>query len=270
MKWIGSKNSISPLVTSHFPKNIETYYEPFAGGAKIFFYLLQHPNAFSINKFVISDINSELIQIYNIVKNDPFKLIKSYSENWQLFSKNKEHYYKVRLEYNETKNPLLLYFLTRTSINGLIRYNSKGEFNSSHHPKRQGMQPNKIEKIILYYNKLLNNVNVQFLESSFDQIKVLNNKDVVYLDPPYTNSGDLYGRAFNVSSLFNWIEKLPCSWFLNLNAVSGSDNNEINIPLKYDEKKQLFAGKSYYRKVSNQKEVNTYDYFYFKLKGLND
>jgi DNA adenine methylase len=43
IKWSGSKRSQSEEIVKKFPKEINTYYEPFVGGASILFQLL-HSN----------------------------------------------------------------------------------------------------------------------------------------------------------------------------------------------------------------------------------
>ena len=56
-------------MTEYFPKNYNQYIEPFIGGGAIFFHLLP-------KKAIISDNNPDLINCYNVIKDDVENLIK--------------------------------------------------------------------------------------------------------------------------------------------------------------------------------------------------
>ena len=262
IKWTGSKRSISSKITSYFPEYIETYYEPFVGGGSVFFKLLKDNR--NIKKFKLSDKNDSLIDILNIVKDNPKELIVSYNDKWQKLQKDPNFFYTERDTYNKTKDPLVFYFLTRTCYNGTIRYNNKGEFNTSHHFGRTGMVPNKVEKIILYYSDLMKGKDIDFECKSFENISPSGGRDVVYADPPYTNSKSLYFGNISFKTLLSWLDHLPCSWFMNINQVSSEDNEE-DVSIKYTNKELLFSGNSSFSRMKG-KNVNVGEYFYYKIQ----
>jgi DNA adenine methylase len=70
VKWVGGKRQILPSIVELMPKNIKnhTYVEPFIGGGAVFFYL-QPKNA------IINDYNSELINVYKVIKDNLHELI---------------------------------------------------------------------------------------------------------------------------------------------------------------------------------------------------
>ena len=77
IKWAGGKSQLIEDIEARLPKQFKelneiTYIEPFVGGGAILFYLLTHYN--NIKKAVINDINFDLINCFNVVKNDPEKL----------------------------------------------------------------------------------------------------------------------------------------------------------------------------------------------------
>lgn len=240
---------------------IETYYEPFLGGGSVFFRLLK--NNANVKKFKLSDKNDSLINVLTIVKNNPQELILSYNDKWEKLQKDPNFFYTERDTYNKTKDPLVFYFLTRTCYNGTIRYNGKGEFNTSHHFGRTGMIPRKVEEIVLYYSELMRGKDIDFTCSSFENIFPINNKDVVYLDPPYTNTKTLYFGNISFDSLLSWIDKLPCSWFMNINCINSMDNEET-ISIKYTDRKVLSSGNSSFSRMKG-KSVDVGEYFYYKL-----
>ena len=137
IKWSGSKRSQSEEIIKSFPKSINTYYEPFIGGGSVLFQLLH--SDIRVEQYICSDINKDLIVLWNMIKDNPNHLCIKYEEMWNELNSiedielKKQYYYKVRSKYNTTREPHLFLFLSRTCTNGLIRYNSKNEFNTSFH-----------------------------------------------------------------------------------------------------------------------------------------
>ena len=81
IKWIGSKRIQSGEIVQYFPNFINTYYEPFCGGCSVLFQLLSSPNHY-VNRCVCSDINGDLIDLWNTVKRDPDGLYDEYVRMW--------------------------------------------------------------------------------------------------------------------------------------------------------------------------------------------
>lgn len=262
IKWTGSKRPIAKKIISYFPKEIETYYEPFLGGGSVFFQLLR-TNEITVKNFELSDINDSVINIFTIVKDNPLELILSYRDNWEKLQKDSNYFYFQRDIYNETKDPLIFYFLTRTCYNGTIRYNKDGEFNTSHHFSRTGMLPDKVEKIILYYNFLMKEKCINFRCSSFEEVIPQKMEDIIYLDPPYTNTKALYFGNISFPNLLSWVNNFRCSWFMNINGINKTNNEElINIP--FTGREVLFSGNSSFSRMK-KKSVTVSEYFYYRL-----
>ncbi len=99
----------------------------------------------------------------------------------------------VRERYNKEHNPLDFMFIMRTTTNGMPRYNRNGEFNNSFHITRNGITPNRLEKIIFEWSDLLKENNVEFIACSYEEIKP-QKRDFVYLDPPYANTTATYNE----------------------------------------------------------------------------
>src|SRR3989344_5832405 len=91
VKWAGGKKQLLEQFKNFFPKEIKTYYEPFIGGGAVLFYILQTYNP---KKVLISDTNEELMNCYEVIKNDVEELILSLKKHKQ--AHNKEYYYKIR------------------------------------------------------------------------------------------------------------------------------------------------------------------------------
>lgn len=261
IKWTGSKRPLATKIISYFPKSIETYHEPFLGGGSVFFELLR--SNINVKNYQLSDKNESLINIFKIVKESPDDLIISYKEHWERLQKNPDYFYIQRDYYNKTKDPLSFYFLTRTCYNGTIRYNKNGDFNTSHHFGRPGMEPRKISEIVKYYSNLMKNKDINFMVESFVNISPNNKFDVLYLDPPYTNTKALYFGNISVNELKTWLNTIKCSWFMNINGINSTDNEE-NIDIDYTSKELLLSGNSSFSRIKG-KNINVKEYFYYKM-----
>ena len=196
LKWVGGKTQIIDTVLSKIPNNINTYYEPFIGGGSVFLALLSdviHKKRI-IKKMILSDKNKFLINTYNIIKNEPKKLISQLKilsnkyYNKKSLSKKEEFYYEMREKYNKsnisniTKASLFI-FLNKTGFRGLYREGPKG-FNVSFGNYINPSIYN--DKQILEISHVLNKYKVLFKYASYTSVlKSVKSGDFVYLDPPY-------------------------------------------------------------------------------------
>ena len=105
---------------------------------------------------------------------------------------------------------------------------------------------------------------IDFECKSFENISPSGGRDVVYADPPYTNSKSLYFGNISFKTLLSWLDHLPCSWFMNINQVSSEDNEE-DVSIKYTNKELLFSGNSSFSRMKG-KNVNVGEYFYYKIQ----
>lgn len=142
-------------------------------------------------------------------------------------------------------------FLTRTCMNGLIRYNKKGEFNTSFHINRPGIHPDRLEKIINHWNELLNKKDIMFINR--DYLKVETKKgDFMYLDPPYFYTKGMYFGTINLNEFLDWLKNSNCSYLLSYDGVRGSINKTQNIPINlYDKHIYIDSGISSFSRLVN-------------------
>jgi DNA adenine methylase len=217
IKWTGSKKNISKLISSHIKTNKTKYIEPFVGGGSMFFEILNNKNL-PFKEYHINDFNKNLINIYLSLKNNYNELYNSYLENYNIF--NSDFYHKdifenrkiffniLKQKFNSDKNDFILFYsLTRFSYNGMIRYNQKGDYNSSCHFTRSGMEPIKVKKLLNEHYNLLNNKNIIITNTSYENLQYDENS-FTYLDPPYINSKELYYGNFNNNEFISYIKKL--------------------------------------------------------------
>lgn len=143
VKWAGGKGSLISQLTSFYPFElkdgmIDKYVEPFVGGGAVLIDILQKYNVKEAYAF---DINQDLINCYNVIKNKVEDLIQGLDIKEKDFLKlemedRQKYFYEVRKEYNSyrldneinVKRASEFIFLNRTCFNGLYRVNKNGEF----------------------------------------------------------------------------------------------------------------------------------------------
>lgn len=195
IKWSGSKRSQAEQILNYFPNEISTYYEPFCGGCSVLKRLLD--SNIKVNRYVCSDLNQDLINLWLMIKSSPIHLAEVYEKLWKELnidedkSRKREYFNTVRDRYNSERRPEDFLFIMRTTTNGMPRYNKNGEFNNSFHITRNGIQPNKLYKILQEWSNKLNQYQVEFYAKNYDQIRS-EVGDLLYLDPPYFNTKGMY------------------------------------------------------------------------------
>lgn len=181
IKWAGGKKQLLEQFKPFFPKKIERYFEVFVGGGAVLFYIIK---TYKPKYVFISDINEELINTYEIIKNDVESLITELKKLRQFH--NKETYYKIRAEDPKLLSPLTrasrFIYLNKTCFNGLYRVNSKGGFNV---PMGSYKNPSIFsEEDLREISKLLQNVKIKLMPFE-DILKYAKENDFCYFDPPY-------------------------------------------------------------------------------------
>lgn len=187
LKWVGGKRALMPEIIERMPKKFNNYFEPFVGGGALFFELKKR-GMLEGKKSYLFDVNKELINVYNTVKNNPQELIEILRE----FQSNHSHdfYYQTRAMDKESSFSSLsnamrsarFIYLNKTCFNGLYRVNSKGFYNV---PMGSYKNPTICDKNLIYSaSRALQDTEV--LHVDFTKVLDFAKKgDFVYFDPPY-------------------------------------------------------------------------------------
>ena len=181
VKWIGGKRQLLSqfrelgLYPSGFDGAGGRYFEPFVGGGAVFFDL-QSKNA------TISDLNSELITAYSVIRDNVEPLIESLKKHIY----DKDYFLKMRAmnpaEMSDVDIASRFIYLNRTCFNGMYRVNSKGQFNVPF-----GRYKNPI---------ICDEDNLRAVSRALQGVEILNADykvtvskagvgDFIYFDPPY-------------------------------------------------------------------------------------
>ena len=187
LKWVGGKRQLLDTLTALVPKKMTAYCEPFVGGGALLFCLQP-------NRAYINDINSELMLVYSVIRNNVEELITAL----QKYKNDEKFFYSIReLDRNKEKYTSLsdvekaarILYLNKTCYNGLFRVNNAGEFNSpfGHYRNPNIVNAPTLRAVSLYLQKK------DIFLSSGDYANVLDELprgSFVYLDPPYDPISD--------------------------------------------------------------------------------
>lgn len=207
LKYRGGKAREIPRILPHVPKDFNRYIEPFFGGGALFFYL-------EPEQALINDANSKLMAFYRQLRDDyplmrkqmdelqriyevnqsEYRRLKEAHPNRRVPNANEELYYRLRQLYNYPDGSLLegvlYFFINKTAYSGMIRHNSKGEYNV---PFGRYASFNT-QLITQRHSELLQRAELFNLD--YREIFAMAKKDdFVFLDPPYDCVFNDYGNT---------------------------------------------------------------------------
>lgn len=216
--YVGDKYKLMKQLRELFPKQISTYIEPFAGGGSSFLNT-------TAQKYIVNDIDYYVValhkylssyagrqeefikKLYDVIDEYglscsfrnitvPDDLKKKYVKTY--YSKyNKASYIKMRNDFNEKEDLMLLYLLLIYGFNHMIRFNSSGKFNL---PVGNVDFNKNVYNAICQYLDFMEKVDIVF--ENKDYMTFLNELEYdqntyVYFDPPYLISGSEYNKYWD-------------------------------------------------------------------------
>jgi DNA adenine methylase len=182
LKWAGGKGQLLAQLRPLLPAvgTYGRYFEPFAGGAALFF-------ALNPKRALLADVNAELIDCYKAARDDVDAVIEALGQ----YRYGADHYYRAR-ELDPRTLPLAqraarTIYLNRTGYNGLYRVNRSGKFNV---PMGRYTNPTLCDAANLKAcSKALAKVVLRL--EDFEAVAARAKPgDFVYFDPPYVPVSD--------------------------------------------------------------------------------
>lgn len=182
LKWVGGKRQLLPSLLPLIPDTYTTYCEPFVGGGALLF-SIQPKHA------IINDVNKELINVYETVRDDVEGVISALKE----CKNTPEFFYEIRSRdrdiekyaaLSNVERAARIIYLNKTCFNGLYRVNRKGAFNV---PFGSYKNPQIIDKDTLRaVSEYFQENEIIFCNKDYkDVLEQLSSESFVYLDPPY-------------------------------------------------------------------------------------
>jgi DNA adenine methylase len=199
LKWIGNKQTIAPKIISYFPDRFHTYFEPFLGSGGVL-------GVLAPGKGIASDTFRPLMEIWQTLRSNPKELVSWYTERFNLIrTAGKERaYQQVLASYNSRPNGADLVFLCRACYGGVVRFRQSDGYMSTPVGVHNPVSPESFgERVNLWFERTLGTdfINADYTEA----LKCVRRGDLVYCDPPYSDSQTiLYGaQTFSLVQLFS-------------------------------------------------------------------
>jgi DNA adenine methylase len=180
VKWVGGKTRLLPELLARMPAQFNRYYEPFAGGAALFFRV-------GPARAVLNDFNKDLVNLYTTIGKKVDDVIRRLGVHRKLH--NEEHYYEMRARWNDVSvswtnvdRAAAFVYLNKTCFNGLWRVNRSGGFNVPmgryQDPPICATESLRAAAAVLRHAELRNG-------HYRDAVKDVRSGDFLYFDPPY-------------------------------------------------------------------------------------
>ena len=192
--YMGNKYKLLKYILPLFPDNIENFYDLFGGSgvvsinvsAKNKYYNEINENVYNLFK-MFQDNKPEQLDEYISGKIKEFN-IKHFDKNYKEHIDEQQAYYDFRNYYNsqDVKDYRDLYILICYSMNHLMRFNSKNEFNAS-----VGSTQRYVKEYIYNAYEPMKQVNISC--KNYKEVPIKENC-FVYCDPPYFNTLAVYNE----------------------------------------------------------------------------
>jgi DNA adenine methylase len=173
LKWQGNKSKHLKHIIKYIPDEYNKYIEPFIGSGAVFLKL-------EPNKWIINDLNTDLINIWNTVKDSPDEIIKEFKTFGKKFKKmsneNKKKWCKeitngIEHQSYDTQRAIDYMLMSFCSYMGFLFVNNKFNF--------QGLEMN------IYIRNTYTFLNYNYYNNILDISDFLNN-----------SSGKIYNKDY--------------------------------------------------------------------------
>jgi DNA adenine methylase len=223
LRWAGGKRWLAPYLAPVITQVLKgRYIEPFVGSASMFF-------AVAPAKATLSDLNSELIDIYRQVANHPRLLERRLAA----MAVNKRTYYKVRSSHptRQIEKAIRFIYLNRTCFGGIHRTNQNGVFNVPYGGGSRTPEVLYRDNLLVKCSRLLSSPEVRLIEGDFEpHLDLATTGDVIFCDPTYRAAGrgrfDRYGPQ-----VFSWADQIR----LARHALSAQSRGVTVLVMNADE-----------------------------------
>lgn len=229
--YVGDKYKLLKEIIPIFPKKIERFIEPFAGGGSVFLNI-------SASEILLNDIDKYVYLLHTFLKEHAEKenvflekigdiiyeygFSRSYTEDivpYELKEKYKKTYYAHfnKESFNQLKNDFnnaveinlyQFYVLLIYGFNRMIRFNKEGKYNLP--VGNVDLNKNVITALKDYF-QIVKNQNIKWY--NLDYLEFLEKvkpkeTDFVYFDPPYLITFSEYNKLWKEENEYNLITKL--------------------------------------------------------------
>ncbi len=182
--WLGGKHQLAGRIISRIPEH-QCYAEPFAGAGWVFYG--KHPSPVE----VINDINKEIVTLYRVVQHHLDEFVRQF--RWLLVSRDE---YLRRWEENpdsmtDIQRAVRFYYIHQNSFGGKIAGASFGT--ATTRPPKLNLL--RVEEELSAAHLRLSRAYIENLPYADLIRRYDRDTTFFYIDPPYWNCEDYYGKG---------------------------------------------------------------------------
>lgn len=244
VRWSGGKRKQSEEIIKSMPNKVSTVFIPFLGGGSVMYQLVN--SNIKYDKIIVSDIYKPLMDIWDLIINNPQELIDKYTEYYNKFQEDNEFYYDIVNQYNkmdeDKKDPHVFHFITRSCMRGNINFDKFGNFITKHQQasaKGDGViAPALLLPIVNRWSEALQDVELRC--ESYDAIEnEVTENDYCFFDPPYIDGTWYKDNNLDMDKFYSFLRSIPCDYSITLNG----DKDIYPIPEDlYTDHKYIYYG----------------------------
>ena len=230
LKWVGNKYRFASQIVSFFPTSYRRYFEPFLGSGAVLATLAPRDA-------LASDIFKPLIEIWQELKTSPETLVQWYAVRWQRIKEGEKVavYEAIKASYNSNPNGADLLFLARSCYGGIVRFRQADGYMSTPCGIHNPIAPPEFARRVSEWNRRVSSTTFRHMEFE-EAIRLAGPGDLVYCDPPYSDSQSiLYGaQAFSLERLFREIEGAKvrgAKVALSIDGTKRSGRHNVILPI---------------------------------------
>lgn len=187
LKWAGGKQRLLKHILPHLCPAARLV-EPFVGAGAIFL-------AADFDSYLLNDANADLVALWTALRERPREFVRAAEALFVPANHSQEAYLRIRAEFNACSDrferAVRLLYLNRFGFNGIFRVNSRGVFNVPY-GRPVAMPTFPADELEAAAQKL---ARATILSGGFEgAMEESGAGDVVYCDPPYSDSST--GKSF--------------------------------------------------------------------------
>lgn len=204
LKWIGNKQRLAPRILENFPSAWNVYHEPFLGSGGVL-------GTLAPERAFASDVLSPLMEVWALLELDPERLISDYAlyRDRIDLGEDKGDVYRAALDsFNQSPNGHDFIFLTRACYGGVVRFRKMDGAMSTPCGAHIPVSSDSFRKRVEAWSPRVQGATFRTVDFryAFGDVR---RGDMVYCDPPYTDSqAILYGaQEFKLHDLLEEIDR---------------------------------------------------------------